>query len=532
MNILAPVLGLAACFAAIMLLAQIRPGIGFAWLLSVFTSLAITIFYVFLRWRLPSTLVIDNWLPGAIPGIPLAFQLDYISWSYSFGFVVLLFAVILTSSVRLQNQSSPFSLAGSIGIVAIGLLAIQAVNPISLIVCWAILDLVELTIEVSLGERKALVNQAIVAYAFRTGGVLLAILAVLYSRNQGILLTLTSIPPQAAFILVVSVGLRLGVIPLHLPFIQESQNRRGLGDVLRMASPLSSFVLLARLPAGVVSQDVTQYIVLIAAWAAIYASARWLAAEDELVGRPFWLISFASLAVVCAIQGDPGASRAWGTVMLTSGSVLFLFPARQGKLWLIPGMGLLSMSGLPFSPAASGWYGIYKPGWSWYHLAFLVSHSMLMTGYLRHILRKGESMSHLERWIHVVYPIGLSLMVLAGWVLGVLGWEGSFRPGVWWAGVSSVLLFLMISLLIWLFQREKPENNISLLWVRVAFIRLSGFLGRLFSLNWLFRVFQIFYSGVERLIQAITVILEGDGGVIWALIMLALFISLLRSFGS
>jgi hypothetical protein len=471
--------------------------------------------------------VIENWLPVPFQSIPLSFQLDFISWPFVFGFVVLLFSVILTSSTQLQNRSSPWILAGSIGIVAIGLLALQASNPLTLILTWALLDLVELYIEITLGEKKDLIYQAVLAYFFRTAGVLLAIFGMLFSRSQGIFLTFTSIPAQAGLILMLAVGLRLGVIPLHLPFIQESQTRRGLGDVLRMASPVSSFVLLARLPETLVQQEIAPLIILLSAWAALYASARWLAAPDELSGRPFWLISLASLSVVCVAQGNPAASRAWGTVMLTSGAGLFLYSAREGKLWIFPALGLLAMSGLPFTPAASGWSGIFSPGWKWYNLTFIFSYALLLSGYLRHLFREGDRLSHLERWIQVVYPAGLGLVVVAGWVLGVLGWRGSFTPGITWAGIVTAALFLLFTWLMWLFQREKVRSNLSLVWLRQAFINFSGYLEKVFSLNWLYWLFQQFYAGLERLISVITVVLEGDGGVLWAMIMLALLISLI-----
>ncbi len=41
-------------------------------------------------------------------------------------------------------------------------------------------------------------------------------------------------PPQAGLLLIVAAGLRLGVLPVHLPYNSESSLRRGLGTMLRL----------------------------------------------------------------------------------------------------------------------------------------------------------------------------------------------------------------------------------------------------------------------------------------------------------
>ncbi len=48
-----------------------------------------------------------------------------------------------------------------------------------------------------------------------------------------------------------------------------------------------------------------------------------------------------------------------------------------------------------------------------------------------------------------------------------------------------------------------------------------------FSLDWLYRSIWILYQLLRRLIDWITAILEGDGGILWAMLLLALLLSLL-----
>jgi hypothetical protein len=54
-------------------------------------------------------------------------------------------------------------------------------------------------------------------------------------------------------------------------------------------------------------------------------------------------------------------------------------------------------------------------------------------------------------------------------------------------------------------------------------------LGAIFRLNWLYRIFAWVYRLAQGLIQLLTAMFEGDGGILWSLVMLALIISLISA---
>jgi hypothetical protein len=51
-------------------------------------------------------------------------------------------------------------------------------------------------------------------------------------------------------------------------------------------------------------------------------------------------------------------------------------------------------------------------------------------------------------------------------------------------------------------------------------------------LNWLYRFFAWVYQVLQSVIQLLTAILEGDGGILWSLVLLALLISLILTGGA
>jgi len=51
--------------------------------------------------------------------------------------------------------------------------------------------------------------------------------------------------------------------------------------------------------------------------------------------------------------------------------------------------------------------------------------------------------------------------------------------------------------------------------------------GNVFSLGWLYRLFWWFYRAIGTLASNIALILEGEGGVLWALLLLVLLVTLI-----
>jgi hypothetical protein len=80
--------------------------------------------------------------------------------------------------------------------------------------------------------------------------------ASMVSISAGTPMNFQDAPPQAGLYLLLAAGLRLGVLPLHLPYASEAAIRRGFGSALRLISAASSLILLARIPTTSVIFDI------------------------------------------------------------------------------------------------------------------------------------------------------------------------------------------------------------------------------------------------------------------------------------
>jgi hypothetical protein len=227
----------------------------------------------------------------------------------------------------------------------------------------------------------------------------------------------------------------------------------------------------------------------------------------------------AALAVASAIKGHPLASQAWGLACLLSGGLLFLSSAKYRSLLIIFILGILGLTGLPFTPAWDGAH-LYAAPFDLFLPIFLISQAILMTGYLRHALAASSDLSGSERWIRTVYPLGLGLLPLSHYLIAwqtPLPHDNTGNYAEWWAGLSALII---TALLIFIGQRDLHLPSVIMpVW------------DRLYSLKWMANLAWALYRSVGKVIVIATNIMEGSGGVLWAMVLLVILVSLLVQSG-
>jgi hypothetical protein len=293
--------------------------------------------------------------------------------------------------------------------------------------------------------------------------------------------------------------------------------RRGFGTGLRMISVASSLILLARVPSSSLNSTLTPYLLILTALAAVYGAWMWLRAPDELSGRAFWIIGMGSLAIAAALRANPVGAAAWGCAIVLSGGALFL--SSEQNRWLTRALliGAWTISSLPFSLTATGWNsGIVGALLGWLAWPFLIAaHAMLLAGFIRHSQRTGTSSINDDQpiWAKNAYPIGISLLLLVAILLGLFGWSGRLQLGNWFA---SILVAILVAALLWLTPRLRILNPVRAHWVRPA---TSTWV------DWTYQAIWNLYRQLRRVSNSISNVLEGESGIMWTLVFLALFIS-------
>jgi hypothetical protein len=528
MLVLLPVVLLMFTAGAVLLIQRLRPGFGPAWLANIGLTLLTWIIVLVMRWQTTPPLVMDAWFPISIAGSTMILNFDAISWPYAFALTSIVLAVMLTLPIRLPASAPSGLWARNLAISSIGLLSVLSVSPLAFLLTWTAIDLIELIAQLTVLEEETARAQIALAFGVRVGGTVCMMAAFVSSYASGGPLSFENLNAQSGLWLLLAAGLRLGVLPLNLPFTREDPRRRGLGTILRMVTAASSLTLLARLPQNSFPIEWQPFLLGFSTLAAIYGAAMWAASDNPLNGRPYWLISLAALSVACVIQNDPIASIPWGMALLLIGSILFLYSAHDQRIIAIPILAILILPGFPFTPFSKGWNGLLTLPINGAGITFLISVGLLTFGAIRPLISPGKELNGRENWVMVIYPLGLLIPTAAAWIIAAVQ-PGSLTLGRWWAAPIA-LLFTSFSILV--FYRSVRRANQPRPWLEQAAQHLASFLATLFSLNWVYGLLWWVYRQIEKFVRVISLLFEGDGGVLWVMVLLTLLISLIRQAGT
>jgi len=504
------------------------------WPLAILGALSAWVLVLVARPSTIQTIPLMDWQKSLSLPSP-ALLLDPVSWPFAFVVTTITLAVLLTAVARQRETENWSTWGGSLAVGAFGLAAVLAANPLTIIIGWAALDFSELAILLS-QENQSLIRQRIlVTFASRQTGVLVLLGAVIYAQSIGTQLTFTSIPALFSPYILIAAGLRLGIFPLQPLILSDSSLQRGLGTSLRLGSAASSLVLITRSALYGTTPALAPYILVLCSLIAFLSSISWLTAENEIPGRSYWILGCASLAVAAAIRGQPTACLSWGVASLLAGSSLMLYAVRHRFLMILPLISLVFLTGLPFTPTWSS-LDLYSPlpnsgvvilDWIVNSILFL-SLLLLLVGYLRHATRSTHIIAGPERWIWIIYPLGLLLIPVVMVVTEIIQMPALQSLPFWKWGLG--FLSTLLTILFWtiIFRREQQaldqEAGSS------SMIRGSAIWGELLSLQWSRRVVLSIFRFLEFVLQTISRILEGQAGILWTFVFLAfLFFLILPS---
>jgi len=491
------------------------PDFRFAWLTATGGALLAWISVFVWQAVMPALVQLPLWKPETVFRQSPVFIADGTSWAYALSIVTICIGVIITSVAR-DNFPAPVSWIGVLILTALGVLGVTSDNPLTLVLLWAAIDLSEIVSQMRFVEDPRLSERTVISFASRVTGIMILLWASMVSASEGSVLDFLSPAPRAGLYLVAASAFRLGVLPLHLPYASESSFRRGFGTGLRMISAGSSLILLSRVVLSGNVSPITPYLMIFVSFAALYGGWMWLRSPDELTGRPYWLIGFGSLAVAAALRGNPVGATAWSCALILSGGTLFLASAENKWLGRALFVGLWGISAYPFSLTATGW--VSQLAGFWYVIPFLISaQAMLMAGYIRHIQRSAlrTTFENQPIWAKNIYPFGIYIILLTILMLGLFGRNGTLQLGNWIMAIGASLLTFG---LLWLVPRVRLLNPVRAHWVRT---NESTWQGVLYQTTW-----EV-YRAIRRVIGIISNVLEGESGVMWTLLFLALFISIL-----
>jgi hypothetical protein len=227
----------------------------------------------------------------------------------------------------------------------------------------------------------------------------------------------------------------------------------------------------------------------------------------------------AGFSIVSVIRGDLEASLVWGVAAILSGGIFFLVSMKHRYLFLLASIGLINISMLPYTPTWAGTQ-LFAPPYYWGLLILLFSHMLILIGYFQFARKLDNRQDKVNRFTWVVYYWGLLLLPIVHLLIGLLMRDSAKLGFSGWLGLLSSAAAISIFIV----HRYYPKLRIWSFYGN----RFMPTLQKLFDLRWFWRSLWSLYRGFGRVVDLLTNVLEGDGGILWTLLLLVLFITLIR----
>lgn len=512
---------------AMLILTRSRSRLGLAWMISILAAMLTWLGVILLHIRFPNALVVSNWLPGGISPDVLRLEFTTSTWILAVCWLGMLVCVVAASSANLEEPLIGLILSGSFAIAAVTLLSILSTSLLSFLVAWTLIDIAEFVLLARTIPDREMMKTEIIDIAFRIAGTFLVVAALAISSSSGGGVNLGGTGSETYALLIAGAALRMGVLPLHSSFTPDEPVRRTLGTLYRLATLVSAFALLIQLPISPLAAGSIWFVYLVSGVAAIFGAVMWATSVNELSGRQYWALSLAGMGMLAVMRGQSNLLIAAACIMIIVGGFLFVIQKRRRNLNFLFVLLLLGASGLPFTPFSDAWLG----DWSYLRVFQIAALAILLLGAIRFYEKKEEAKVVQETWVTFFSRVGLIAITLSPWMLMI--WKRDFLPlkTGWWYSLILVAFFMAGFFYRMFISRRLERSDRTMQFTRDMAIAGARSLRTFFRFDWLLRFLEWVYRQAQQAVQFLESVLEGEGGVLWSLVFLALLISVLASLG-
>lgn len=492
-----------------------RRGINLAqlWLISTIGVIVawLSILFIFLLpdlvWKAPYLLTADH------DKYSFIFFLDRSNWIFGFLLLSTLVSNLFTDAEQFDNERMLLKWSSRMLIIGSGFAVILSGSTMTFLITSAILDLIIFGADQIIRSEN---RNSLIDLCMRFAGTFLIILG----EGLG-----SDLKP---FLLLSGLSIRLGVF--NSIFLEPFGfiSRQKSTPFIDMVLSLSTIFFIGQIN-GVDGKFWGKVLLEIIVIVSVFLKCVGFIRNIKTgYGVRLWFEAFSGMVLLALLLGNTDLILPLGIVSCTWGAVLALDIIRTDKLKIAILVLMLAMIGLPYTPTAGLWI-THEPG-SATAMALIVNIFvlfLLLTG-SKKIINMSETSLMQDGWVSFSMGVGPLFLLVMPWANILFGEKlGEFTFKYLWAGV-----FLLGSTLTLLADRNPKVRNLVLSFLRriSPFLQFLTIIVNFFSLKWMRPFFSFIKQIVYGLIHIFNRALEGDGGLLWAILFLILISSILVTY--
>lgn len=494
---------------------------AYIWMLLTFVSFIAWLILIIVSQEKTTPLILSNWFEFGNSIVNLRFVLNSQTWILAISLLGFNLSFLLTSIARLNIKIDLINWLFQIALTMFSFMAVVAGDLWTVVLIWTLLDILDIVYhQIYNKEGISYFRKARIKFL---GSILLIWNISVLSRTEinPLLNGFVSITDSTLFL---SALLHSGIFPFESDSkIYSTTNSSKLLDLsFRVANFLISFAFIYNLPIPSISFLLLFIIKIVLYIVIFYSLIRWALNQNYENSLNFLLLGEAGIFSLLYISG--GANYLIYSLAILPLSVLWLgLFSHSGKaLMIFPVMSIFFISGLPLSINAYGPRAFIGPEFSINQLIIIFAKCLFLFGYLNQAFQKKEELISIEKWYQAIYLIGLFIPLVT--IVGII--TRSFNSiddeiDLWWIGILVVASTLIG------YGYLKRSNNFEKI-IQSNLVQGNKFLWKILNLGWLFDLAKIIETQIKSIVNGISKLLEGEGGILWAIVLLLLVFSVLR----
>ncbi|MDP2965569.1 MAG: hypothetical protein Q8N39_05955 [Pelolinea sp.] len=497
---------------------------AYIWMLLVFISLILWLLILVIPKDRFAPLILSDWFRFGEINISLRFVLNSQNWILAISLFAFNLAFFLTGIARLDVRTDLQYWIIQLVLTAFSFLAVLSADLWSVVLLWTALDLLDLVYHRTIRkEIGGITYFRKIIFKFLGSMLLIWNIAVLSKSGvnpllEGLVASTSNTP------LFLAALLHSGIFPLNAE--SESSIEKESGKLLKSAFGVTNFVvsfsLVFSLSAPKTPFLLSFLISLLSYSLIIISMIRWVLEKDLEESLKFLLIGEAGGFVFLYFSGNTQYLSYMLALITLSVLWLALYTHRGKNLVIFPLINIFFASGLPISLIAFGPRGFIGNEFSVGLAVLIVAQVLFLLGYLKYAFEKNEKFNDLEVWYQAAYLAGLFLPLLSVAAVIVNSISSLANEIQYWS--VGVIVVTLASIGYFYAGRIKIFNKSSqyLTEARLAWLWQS------LTFEWLFKTLSFIENKARNFINGFSGLLEGEGGILWAVVLLLLILTLLR----
>jgi len=492
--------------------------LAYIWIVFFLTTSIVWLLLIIIQPEKIQPFVVRNWIKIGSTPVDLTLEINDFNWPISVSYLTILVSYLLTSIVRLRGIKSLFTWVEMTVLVISGWLVLLAGDYWSILISWALIDIVEILFHIRYKMLDP--DRFYLHFLSKFIGSMLLVFGISKSfqiNPQG--LFGNNVEGVGAIILLAAI--------LHSGILFNSQKKSSKVNYSQISlifqkiiSFTASFYVLTYITDYRLGFLTEMIVKILFFGAAIWGAYRWALGKNESDGIQDLLLSFGAMVGYLYLAGAGEAIIYWLVILLLPIGWIFLYTDRDPRMGIFWFFSIFMMSGLPFSLTFKGVEKFLIENNSIGLFFMILPMILIMGGYIKHMSKNRGHFNYLEPLYQTFYLIGLFLPAIS--MSAVVLENPQLLTGefsAWWIGL--IVLSLSIAAYFYLTKLKNQNNKV----INIGELRIGDFTK---SFRWVKIISEKIYFVLENLLTFTSKLFEGAGGILWAVVFLALFLTILK----